>query len=82
LKFKKIPIPLVVFWTKTKETDIKNFWPLEGVESHKLTQKFMILPIFFYNGNLLAFVGTFNNTHCHNKLNTQIEHQKYKSKGS
>jgi len=30
----------------------------------------------------LAFVDAFNNTHCHNKPNTQIEHQKYKSKGS
>jgi len=32
---------------------------------------------FYYNGNLLAFVDAFNNTHCHNKLNTQVEHQKY-----
>jgi len=39
LKFKKVPISLVVFWTKTKETDIKAFWPLEGVEPLKLTQK-------------------------------------------
>jgi len=42
----------------------------------------MIFANFFdYNGNLLAFVDAFSNTHCHNKLNTQIEHQKYKFKG-
>jgi len=42
----------------------------------------MILPIFYYNGNLLEFVDAFNNIHCHNKLSTQIQHQEYKSKSS
>jgi len=45
--------------------------------------QFMILPIFYYIDNLLEFFDAFNNTHClNNNLNTQIEHQKYKSKGS
>jgi len=35
LKFKNVPILLVFFWTKTKETDFKIFWPLEGVKPLK-----------------------------------------------
>jgi len=46
VEIQKVPIPLVVIWTKTKETDIKIFWPLEGVEPLKLLKKFRILPIF------------------------------------
>jgi len=47
LKFKKVPIPLVVFWTKTKETDIKIFCQLEGIEPLKLTQKMHDFAKFF-----------------------------------
>jgi len=36
LKFKKVPILLVVYWTINKETDIK-FLATESVEPLKLT---------------------------------------------
>jgi len=78
VEIQKVPIPftVVVFWTKTKETNIKICLLLEGVKPLKLTQKIhdFFNFFFYYNGNLLAFVHAFNNAHCHKKLNTQIEH--------
>jgi len=39
LKLKKITYPISSLLDQNKRTDIKIFWPLEGVEPLKLTQK-------------------------------------------
>jgi len=46
LKFKKVHIPLVVFWPKLKKSTLK-FLPLEGVKPLKLTKKIHDFANFF-----------------------------------